>query len=515
MTRFRMTPLILSLFLISCGKLAAQVHQGTSAQPEVLTRGPVHEAFAETVVYNPTPGVIVPAAPPRNIEEVPPDQMPDGDNMTWIPGYWAWDDSRDDFVWVSGIWRVVPPGRDWIPGYWTSATGGGNQWVPGYWANSVTTEVEYLPEPPESIEVGPNVPSPSSDSIWVSGTWVWRSRHYAWQPGYWVRTSPQYQWVPAHYVWAPGGYVFVDGYWDYDFDNRGILFAPVYFQPSVVYYQPRVVYAPTTIININFISDSLFVRPYYNHYYFGDYYAPSWERRGFYAAFSFQTRNYGYDPIYTHRRWQHRNDRDWDRREEERYNYRRDNWKNRPPQTYKDQVAYKTRNGKDLELAGGSLLRDYASAVKDRMKFRNLNDGDKKNYAQITQNVERARQERQKADKEAAVKRSVVPQTPVGQGAKPNVQKDEPTKARLPKTQIVSKPTNQKAAPPKPTPPPAVDNKVAPKVRTTPAQPVKINPATKRQIDREPKAAKPERPDKPDKPDKGDKGDKRDKDRKP
>ena len=47
-----------------------------------------------------------------------------GDNVVWIPGYWSWDDSRNDFLWVSGIWRNLPPGRQWVPGYWSEAAGG-------------------------------------------------------------------------------------------------------------------------------------------------------------------------------------------------------------------------------------------------------------------------------------------------------------------------------------------------------------------------------------------------------
>ena len=78
---------------------------------QVLTRGPVHEAFAETVTFDPEPGVVTPKAPPAAIEEVPPEQRLEGANVAWIPGYWAWDDERGDFLWVSGIWRVLPPER--------------------------------------------------------------------------------------------------------------------------------------------------------------------------------------------------------------------------------------------------------------------------------------------------------------------------------------------------------------------------------------------------------------------
>lgn len=55
------------------------------------------------------------------IEEVPPEQKPTGDNVDWIPGYWAWDDERTDFLWVSGIWRSLPPGRQWVSGYWAKS----------------------------------------------------------------------------------------------------------------------------------------------------------------------------------------------------------------------------------------------------------------------------------------------------------------------------------------------------------------------------------------------------------
>ena len=83
---------------------------------EVLTRGPVHEAFAETITFDPEPGLVAPKAPPAPIEEAPPEQRPEGVNVAWIPGYWAWDDEGGQYLWVSGFWRAVPPGRVWVPG---------------------------------------------------------------------------------------------------------------------------------------------------------------------------------------------------------------------------------------------------------------------------------------------------------------------------------------------------------------------------------------------------------------
>ena len=120
---------------------------GAEQGVDVLTRGPVHEAFADTITFDPEPGIAVPKPPPDIIEEVPPDQRPEGTNVTWIPGYWAWDDERDDFLWVSGIWRNLPPGRQWVPGYWGEFADG-YRWISGYWEDADASQVEYLPEPP-------------------------------------------------------------------------------------------------------------------------------------------------------------------------------------------------------------------------------------------------------------------------------------------------------------------------------------------------------------------------------
>src|SRR5262245_18645053 len=95
--------------------------------PEILGRGPVHEGFAQPNVA-PQPGPKAPKAPPDPIPEQPPDQKPEGDNVVWVPGYWAWDDDKSDFLWVSGFWRVPPAGRKWVPGYWHKGDNGW-QWV--------------------------------------------------------------------------------------------------------------------------------------------------------------------------------------------------------------------------------------------------------------------------------------------------------------------------------------------------------------------------------------------------
>jgi hypothetical protein len=295
---------------------------------EVLSHGPVHEAFAETVEFDPMEGMLVLKAPPEPIEELPPDQIPEGKDIEWIPGYWAWDDEMNDYIWVSGVWRAAPPGREWVPGYWVS-TGQGFQWVSGHWGNAEVDETEYLPEPPATVESGPNAYAPSPDHSWIPGSWIWSRGRYVWRPGYWASMWPDWVWVPAHYEWTPHGYIFVSGYWDHVVPKRGILFAPVYFGFNR-HIRHGFRYSPFMAINLEIFFDSLFVRPYYNHYYFGDYYDAAYYQRGFYPWFSPQGRRRGFDPIYAHQRWKHRNDRDWERRVKRNYRNRRDHRDARP-----------------------------------------------------------------------------------------------------------------------------------------------------------------------------------------
>lgn len=382
--------------------LYAQVGQAGAAQGmQVLTRGPVHEAFAETVTFDPEPGIVAPKAPPAAIEELPPDQKPEGVNVAWIPGYWGWDDERSDFLWVSGVWRVLPPGRQWVPGYW-GRSAQGVQWTSGYWADAQASEVEYLPEPPATVEAGPNIAASSADQTWLPGCWIWQQNRYAWRPGFWANVEPDWDWVPAHYVWAPRGYVFVDGYWDYSIGRRGVLFAPVYFDQGV-YTRPGFSYSPTTVIDLGAFASHLFLRPRYQHYYFGDYYDTNYRNAGFHPWFSINTGRFGYDPIYAHQRWQHRQDSEWEHRQKADFENRRDHTNLRPPRTWANQgeigrgdVASFVQN-----IVGVSL--DQASPSRnDAWQFQPIDQAERQRLHQHGQEVYRFRDQRQQWETNAA-----------------------------------------------------------------------------------------------------------------
>jgi hypothetical protein len=352
------------------------------------------------VTFEPEPGIIVPKAPPDAIEEVPPDQKPEGQNVTWIPGYWAWDDDRGDFIWISGIWRALPPGRQWVPGYWGQCDQGA-QWTNGYWLDAKVTEVEYLPEPPATVEVGPNTGAPSAEYLWVPGCWVWHHGRYAWRPGYWALVRPDWVWVPAHYVCTPSGYVFIDGYWDYSLRRRGVLFAPVCFQASV-YRRRGFFYSPAIVIDPTVFTDCLFLRPHYCHYYFGDYYAASHQQAGIYACFSFHN-HYGYDPIYAHERWEHRHDREWEHHVEADFKYRREHLEARPPHTLAAQMEL-SRSGlkpgqKSFTVA--MSLDQLAKKKGTSMRFQPVAKEERERIAQHGLEIQKFRDERQRLETKA------------------------------------------------------------------------------------------------------------------
>ena len=394
---------------------------------QVLTRGPVHEAFAETISFDPEPGLIVQNEPPEAIEEVAPEQRPEGENVVWIPGYLAWDDEREDFLWVSGIWRDLPPGRQWMPGYWTEVESG-YQWISGYWADAALTEIEYLPEPPASVEVGPNIAAPSLDHSWLPGCWIWQQNRYAWQPGYWAPMQPDWDWVPAHYACSPRGYVFVNGYYDYSVSRRGVLFAPVYLN-SGIYSQPGYSYSPSTVIDLRLFTAHLFSRPRYHHYYFGDYYANSYSTGGYFPSFSYGSSGRGYDPFYARQRWNNRDDRDWQRRIERDFANRRDHEDQRPPRTL---AAMIERNRSAPESADKSLvvamsLEQLTQNPESAQRFQTLNKDELQVLAQRRQEIQEFRNERKQLEAETT-------------GTNPDnaVNPVDPVKVRLPKSPVVA-----------------------------------------------------------------------------
>lgn len=304
---------------------------------EELTSGPIHEAYADVVALEPKPSPVIDRQPPEPINELPPEQQPAGERVEWLPGYWMWDVERNDFLWISGVYRNVPPNRRWVPGTWVEADGGWQR-VAGFWADVEETSVTYLPAPPESLETGPTSPAPSQNHFWVPGCWYYQQSDYAWRPGYWSTGYSNWVWNPHRYVWSPRGYIWTTGYWDFLPARRGLLFAPVYFHRPI-YAQANFYYRPRIVWNVASFIASWFVRPLDSHYYYGNYYGGSYANYGFLPWYSFYRTRGFYDPLYTWHRWDYRQRpwgrwNDWDDYVRDRHHYYRDNERARPPVTF-------------------------------------------------------------------------------------------------------------------------------------------------------------------------------------
>ena len=323
------------------------------AAPEVLNRGPIHEAFANPITYDPTPGPVVQKQPPDPIEEQPPDQRPEGDNVQWIPGYWSWDDERTDFIWISGIWRDPPPNCQWTPGYWDQCAdcNGGWRWTSGCWTPVDQSNGQYLPAPPPSVEGGPSSPAPSENCIWNPGYWSWTEAtegavaRYVWRPGCWNVYNPDWLWVPPSYVPTACGYRFVQGFWDYPIERRGILYAPIYCGATL---RPNYVHCPSVCVSTTEITSCLFVHPKCHTYCFGDYFDARYSPMGIYPCYAYHRSRFGCDPIYAHCAARHYGDSGWSRRLYDEYHYRRENPGARPPRIYNESAMarYQTAGGR-------------------------------------------------------------------------------------------------------------------------------------------------------------------------
>jgi hypothetical protein len=297
--------------LLLAGPAVAQAPGDPAPPPgvEVQPRGPVHEAFARPADVPPTGGPVVAAEPPALVPELPPEQKPGNPNAQWVPGYWSWDDEGNKYVWVSGCWRVPPPGRQWTAGSWQKA-GTGWKWLPGYWA--AAGAVQQLDQtPPPTLEVGPSAPPPSEDQFYTPGQWVFRDGNWYWQPGTWVENQPGMVYVPPAYQPSPygNGYMSVPGYWDYPLDDRGQLFAPVTFAGSPWVGNPGWYYQPSYGVGMGGLLGSLFARPLYGSYYFGNYFGSSYRGMGYVPWAAYGGR--GYDPLLNNYRWANRGNPGW------------------------------------------------------------------------------------------------------------------------------------------------------------------------------------------------------------
>ena len=377
-------------------------------QPEVLSRGPVHEAFAEPVTLQTQAGLIVPQQPPANIQEVPPAEKPQGSQYVWIPGYWSWDADRSGYIWVSACWRAAPPNMSWVPGYWMQVSGGW-EWVAGYWAAANTREIVYLPAPPTVEDLEPVTLQPSPDMIWVPPCMYWSEGRYIRRAGYWLTAQPNWVWVPSHYIMTPRGYIFAEGHWDYALERRGVLFAPVYFPPAV-YGRVGFTFSPSIVIDVGLLQVSLFAYPRYCHYYFGDYYDSVYLNIGIFPWFECRRYHTWYDPIYEHDRWRHHAEPRWEEHERNEYRRRCDDRNLRPAHTFREQESRLSRLPEPQRQAS-QLVQPIASVAsrKTPMKYERIDADARQKISQQSTAVHTYSDNRNRWESPAATSRTTQP----------------------------------------------------------------------------------------------------------
>jgi WXXGXW repeat (2 copies) len=448
-----------SVFLTALGLVVLFLAGASSATQDVLpqpagmdvqARGPVHEAFAEPMNTQPEMGPVVPKAPPDPIPEVPPDQRPEGDNVQWIGGYWSWDNDSNDFIWVSGCWRDLPPGQRWVPGHWQEIDRGWI-WVSGFWASTEAQQVQYLPPPPPTLEQGPSAPAPNPNSIYAPGCWVYRENRYFWRPGHWVPFRDHWVWVPARYVWTPVGCIFVDDYWDYALDERGLLFAPCRFDLRVWGGRP---YIPAFVIEPEFLVGAMFVNTFNRHYYFGDYFEDRYQKQ-FVPWVDYHPIPGVLDHNFSYFHHLHAGQASWENGIRELYRGRRVGEVPRPPRTFAQQQETIRKFSNDKT---GNVQ------VHKNIKMTNLQNVSVLSPAKEVHNVkvvavpkeEQARAQKMAAQMhEGAVVRRDAEAKKLVEGGIPVKHTDVPHVAKLP----AHEPPPKVAAPPRPaihTPPPKV-----------------------------------------------------------
>lgn len=205
---------VLLLFALAMGSFSLE-----GVPQPIADANPIHEAFI-TPVKDPGQVTIVASQPPAPIYEQVPERP--YEDVLWIPGYWAWSDAKNSYIWVCGVWRRPPPERIWIPGSWVAAQGG-FAWQSGLWSLIPEEQLAYIQKtpPPQPNEEIPQ--APGENYFWVKGYWEYQPEtdSFSWLSGRWEQIDAHWILSPSIYVWRQSGFVFVPLLWDYTLEERG------------------------------------------------------------------------------------------------------------------------------------------------------------------------------------------------------------------------------------------------------------------------------------------------------
>jgi hypothetical protein len=186
------------------------------------------------------------------------------------------------------------------------------------------------------------------------------------------------------------------------------------------------------------------LRPRYQHYYFGDYYAANYSGAGFYPSYAINSGRFGYDPIFAYNRWQHRQDIGWERRQAVDFENRRDHEDMRPARTWTGQGlqnASETTSRVGLPRVA-ALLDDLRRSNDSPQQFQPVDQTERQQFSQRAQEVQRLREERQRLETDAAASRAETHALEADTRAKEADTRAKafvPAKATLPGSPIVAR----------------------------------------------------------------------------
>jgi hypothetical protein len=214
-----------------------------------------------------------------------------------------------------------------------------------------------------------------------------------------------------------------------------MIFAPVRFAANV-YSRPGYHYRPTTVISLSVFIDHLFLRPRHRHYYFGDYYANEYRRSGYFSSHSYHSGGHGYDPIFAHERWVHRQDNRWERRIEENDTFFREHKEERPPHTLAALQKFNAQpdNRRRVKAGFARPLSDLVTSKESAIRFKAVNEDERRKFVQLGREIRDFSDQQRNLGKKTANDADTK---------KPG--KGEPTRVKFQRSPIFSKASEQPA----------------------------------------------------------------------
>jgi hypothetical protein len=234
--------------------------EAQAGEPET-TSAPLHDALR--LKETPPKQERAPKSPPPPVAERASTDRPDP-SARWFGGYWSWDPAREDFVWVSGAWRVPPANSIWVESRWRRDAEGWYR-VPGFWsprqgrdnrdsvpaaeavADDVTTGNKAgwrVTGPPANRPAESPGPAPGPDFFYIPGQYAPDGDRATWKSGFWAQVQPGWDWVPARWSRQADGWHYRDGYWTRDTGpglpglRRHSVARPADLPPAIVESEP-------------------------------------------------------------------------------------------------------------------------------------------------------------------------------------------------------------------------------------------------------------------------------------